>query len=202
MTRRIALVVLSGLLSLLQEARATTIITPEGITASAISGLIKKFIETHDGKHPESWNELEQLAGVDLDERMSLSLPTKRYALMNGSVRLPYPHEGRLLATTRRAIYDSMPGLGSWWTSGLRGPGRYVIYLRSNGEVGYGWMSEDIVKSAFELSGQLMPVPDSEPERIWVTQARRTIWISRGVYLAAALLLGWYVARKWRSRFE
>lgn len=189
MSRQFALLLLTGFFLSAAKAHGTVFLSAENLAARAVASALEYRLAKHSGKHAGSWGDLDRDALYHLETRLSYASPTRRYAILDGSVRLPYPHAGRVLAIMRRASYESIYEFGSYWTPGLRGPGRYVICLADNGEVTSPWLSESAVQSAFAHAGQALPVPDHEPYLPGIRKAWLGIWVWRAFNIAAAIFI-------------
>ena len=81
-------------------------------------------------------------------------------------------------------------------TTDLKGPGRHVLRREPDGDFFVRWFDESEIQRLWPGTGQALPVPDQEPERPWVTKARREILLKRvGLGLLAMLVVVWISRR-------
>ncbi len=178
---------------------ATVITTAEGRTARAIATWTEEYQNNHAGALPKEWSDFGESRVGQMEEGMRHSAPTKRYAFISPPIILPQPQQGELVAMNRRAIEEvtySMGILGGLG-KGLRGPGRYIIYRSPEHELSCAWVTEDYVQQAFAAAAARLPVPDQEPERTWVIEARRSVYLRRFISGGVVLLIA---VLAWRRR--
>jgi hypothetical protein len=180
--------------------------SPEGITASMIASCIEKYGKEHEEALPHAWGDFGKPLKDQIEERMRFSAPTKRYAFISPPISLTAPHDGELVAMNRSPIEDTTLSFSIFdlFIHGLRGPGRYLICRYPDGRCSYSWATEDYVQKAFATATARLPEPDNEPERTWVIEARRSIYLWRGICAGVALLLvlWWRHARRTASMAE
>jgi hypothetical protein len=163
--------------------------SPEEVAASAIAAWTRMCTEVNGGEIPGSWADYRAALKVSVDEILDIAAPTKRYAILMPTLKLIPPLQGDLLLVNRSAIHDivtppNFPGLSPV----LKGPGRYVVYRDAKGEFKAQWVTEDYVAKVFAAANVPLPMPDSEPERAWVAEARRNLLLWRIGYGVMALL--------------
>jgi hypothetical protein len=158
-----------------------------------------KFHEDENNRLPRDWKELGDAWQRPLDEVFPKVLPTVRYEYFNPPLRLRY-HEHKtieVLAMTRKPMMEMTSRQSfSGYATALKGPGRYLI-RRDPGDVwGFEWLEESRIQSLWPGTGRALPVPDAEPERAWVTEARAKIFSRQvGLAVAAAVPLLWIAYR-------
>jgi len=187
----------------LSPASATSYTTPDGIFASVAAKAATRFSEQNDGRAPTSWADIETYKQAPIDETFSYLLPSRRYAFIEENLRLPESsrHQGTLLLIARRPFRNSKhysPWYGGFGL-GLTEPGRYIVYCTKSGEYRSKFLLEDSVQKIFATAPHLMPEPDSEPERAYITKHRRkqlTKWIVMTVGLLGTLYLIWRTRRR------
>ncbi|MCW1923758.1 hypothetical protein OKA05_14420 [Luteolibacter arcticus] len=198
------MLVLFLLLALVFPAGAWTSRTAEASALGNIGSFIKHF-ETEKKRLPESWNELEELWGNPLDQTFRLVLPTRRYELFSPPLDLRI-HEKlsmRVVAITRKPMWETTRKGNMGRTIALKGPGRYVLYREEDGDLFIRWFDESTIQRLWPSTGQALPVPDQEPERPWVTNARRAIMVKRiGLIVLVILVVAWLAGRIFLKRRE
>lgn len=148
----------------------------------SISMLAEAYKEKH-GTFPKTWSELEGVANGPLDESFYYATPTKRYAFVE-NVNLQTPLKGRILMVARKPGYETTISSGFLGIqTGLKGPGRYLIYERPEGGLDWRWVKEDYILSTFALADESLPEPDREPETLAVSKARAEIIFRRVLYI-------------------
>lgn len=173
--------------------------TPEQSTARVIASWVDSYSRSHDGALPSSWQDLQNIVEVPVDDALRHTVPSRRYAFISPPLKLVPPLHGELVAINRSDIFDStlsMSIIGI--TRGLKGPGRYMIYRTKEGDFSVSWVAADYVQDLFDQAKVALPMPDGEPERIWVKEARRAhlIWnIVWGIVIAG---LAWWLWRFFR----
>ncbi|WP_038165269.1 hypothetical protein [Verrucomicrobium sp. BvORR106] len=181
------------------QSYGTTVVTPEQSAAMAIASLVESYSRSHDGTPPRSWEDLQPMLTVPVHEWMPYAAPAKRYAFVSSPLRLAAPLRGELIAIHRSDIFDTtleMTLVGFY--TGLKGPGRNVIYRNEEGRYLKDWVTSSYVQDLFSRAGVALPEPDREPERIWVTRARRAGMCWKAVLVTAAGVLGWWLWRYFR----
>lgn len=180
-----------------------TYITPEQVSARAIASWVDSYSKSHDGSLPRSWEDLQPMLDRPIHEIMEYAAPAKRYAFVSPPLPTSAPFHGELVAINRSDIFDSTRSstiVG--FSRGLRGPGRYAIFRTEEGDFAYVWMTSDYVRELFTRANVALPIPDGEPERIWVKKARRAhlIWnIVWGTVLGTVIVaLAWWMWRFFR----
>lgn len=188
---------------LVPPSYGTTVVTPEQSAAMAIASLVESYSRSHDGTSPRSWEDLQPMLTVPVHEWMPHVAPAKRYAFVSSPLRLAAPLHGELIAIHRSDIFDTtleMTPVGFY--TGLKGPGRNVIYRNEEGRYAKTWVTSSYVQDLFSRAGVALPEPDREPERIWVTKARRAAVIWKGIFgtVAGSVMgvLGWLLWRYFR----
>lgn len=189
---------------LVPPSYGTTVVTPEQSAAMAIASLVESYSRSHDGTPPRSWEDLQPLLTVPVHEWMPHAAPAKRYAFVSSPLRLAAPLRGELIAIHRSDIFDTtleMTPVGFY--TGLKGPGRNVIYRNEEGRCAKAWVTSSYVQDLFSRAGVALPAPDREPERIWVTRARRAAVIWKGIFGtvlgSVIVVLGWGLWRYFRQ---
>ena len=181
-----AIYVLCILLDASISAQAHRYGTPEGVFANGLAQNASFFAMEHEGRAPSSWADI---FNGTIDAAYWYITPTKRYAFLSQPLHLPPPHEGDLLIITRRPFRDSSPyGL---FGTGLREPGRYIIYRTSTGEFTSAYVDEAYVQRAFRGFESLLPTPDTEPMRRHEVEARDesiVIWCMAGIAVVFLVL--------------
>lgn len=108
---------------------------------------------------PKTWEEMEVLFGVAMDEKFPHVIPTRRYAFVTNNVRLL---DGRILLVMRSPFRDVR--LYTAWhggvVHGLRERGRWVILQDAESVVRACYVQENAVVSAFAEAGIPLPTPD------------------------------------------
>lgn len=158
--------------------------------------LLKRGIETYHSTYgvlPTRWSELDEFMDRPLDEYFHFAPPSKRYTFVRG-FQLPSPLRGEIVAVTRKPIYEVTLSHGIFGReTGLKGPGRYIIFQDHKGVFGSEWMPEDYINRAFAEASRSLPVPDNEPESKAVANARLRICVRRCIYAFLILSpIGWY----------
>lgn len=162
------------------------------LTANAIARWSEIYSGQNGDKLPTGWNDFKGLFEEPLENIMRHSAPVKRYAFLNFPLLLTTKEigKGEVFAINRSDIYDTTLSAGLLGLrSGLKGPGRYVIY-RTDREERFEclWMSAGDVKTLFSSQNAQLPEPDHEPERVWVMKARKASYFRIAIY--GALLCG------------
>jgi hypothetical protein len=191
------LLVLFLILSLVAPARAWTSRTAEASGLGSIGRLIEYF-ENAKGRLPESWNELDEFLGKPLDGTFPLVLPTRRYELFSPplDLRIHEKHSMRVVAMTRKSMWETTRTGSMGRTTEIIGPGRYVLRREEDGKFFIRWFEESEIQRLWPTTGRALPVPDQEPERPWVTIARRQILMKRvGIGALVAGVIVWLVVR-------
>lgn len=173
--------------------------TPEQIAARAIASWTEDYSKRHEGAVPRSWEDLQPLLDVPVNEVMGYAAPSKRYAFVTPPLELAAPLRGELVAMNRSDIFDSTLStsvLG--YSSGLNGPGRYVIYRATEGKFSFAWVTSEYVHALFSRANVMLPTPDNEPERIWVKKVRQAHQIWTVVFGALAAGLACWLWRYFR----
>jgi hypothetical protein len=158
----------------------------EAVTAGAIAAWTRMCMEVNGGTLPTSWPEYRETLKISLNDILETTQPTRRYGVMNPPVPLIAPLQGQMVVVTRKPIEDlQIPsgflGLGRV----LKGPGRYIIYKDAGAKIHQQWVTEEYVIKTFAAANLPLPEQDDEPERPWVTEARRTMSMKRYGYGAA-----------------
>lgn len=181
----------------------TTVVTPEQSAAMVIASMVESYSRNHDGTPPRSWEDLQPMLTVPVHEWMPHVAPAKRYAFVSSPLRMAAPLRGELIAIHRSDIFDTtleMTLVGFY--TGLKGPGRNVIYRDEEGRCAKAWVSSSYIQDLFTRANVALPIPDGEPERIWVKKARRAhlIWnIVWGTVLGTVIVgLAWWMWRFFR----
>jgi len=191
LTRRPLFLVLCLILALVFPAAASTYQTPESKALDNIGTFINYF-ESTKKRLPESWDELDKAWGKPLDEAFPLVLPSRRYQLFSSplDLRLDEKRSLHLVAITRKPMWETTSTGDADETTAFKGPGRYVLYREEDGNLHYQWFDESEIQRLWPSTGQALPVPDDEPERPWVMEARRLIMMNRvGIGIAIAMVL-------------
>lgn len=180
MIQRLGLILATLLLSLTCCA-ARVQESQEAVTAGAIAAWTRMCLE-QNGALPTSWPEYRETLKISLNDVLETTLPTRRYGVMYPTVPLIAPLQGQIVVVTRKPIEDLATPPGFLGLSEvLKGPGRYVIYKDAKGEIQHQWVTEDYVVKTFAAASLPLPDQDDEPERPWVTQARKLMSVKRGV---------------------
>lgn len=175
----------------------------EAVTASAIAAWTRMCMEVNGGALPTTWPEYRETLKISLNDILGTTLPTRRYGVMNPTVPLIAPLQGQMVVVTRKPIEDLVIPPGFLGLSNvLKGPGRYIIFKDGSGQIQHQWVTEDYVVKTFAAAGIPLPDQDDEPERPWVTEARKSMYVKRGIYgglLAALIVGGGFVASRRRK---
>jgi hypothetical protein len=110
-------------------------------------------------KVPQTWEEMEVLFGVSLDERFNYVLPTQRYAFITNDVRIG---ESRILLMMRSPFHDGRL-YRAWYggiAHGVEELGRWVIVQDAGSVIRARYIGEEMVVSAFARAGVSLPAPD------------------------------------------
>lgn len=207
LTRRPLFLVLFLVLALVFPAGASTYRTPES-TALDNFGTFINYFESTKKRLPESWAELDKAWGKPLDEAFPLVLPTRRYQWFSPplDLRLDEKRSLHVVAITRKPMWETTRTGDLDRTTAFKGPGRYVLHREEDGDFRYHWFDESEIQRLWPSTGQALPVPDQEPERPWVREARRDIMMNRvGIGIAVAMVAAWIVAHfrgKRRGRMQ
>jgi hypothetical protein len=181
-------------------AQASSYSTAEGSFARNIALVAKFYAKDHEGRSPTAWSDLNPYFDLPIDEAFRHILPSKRYAFLTQSLKLPPPYEGDLVVVTRRPFRDST--LYTTWYGGtgrgLREPGRYIIYRTSEGSFQGIYVEEAYIQRAFKGFEHLLPVPDTEPERPFESRVRFWLIIKLVCFAAVAFV---FVPRFFRWLF-
>jgi len=163
-----------------------------------------KFHEDEHQRLPHNWKELSDAWEKPLDEVFPRVKPTVRYEYFHPPLLLRF-HEHKaieVLAMTKKPMMEMTSRQSfSGYTTALKGPGRYLIRRSPEGGWGLEWLDESRIQQLWSTTGRALPIPDTEPERDWVTKARSTI-IGRKILwsLAAVFLIGWMAISMKRRR--
>ena len=176
----------------------------EAVTAGAIAAWTRMCMEVNGGNLPTSWPEYRETLKISLNDVLETTIPTRRYGVMYPTVPLIAPLQGQMVVVTRKPIEDLVTPPGFLGLSDvIKGPGRHVIYKDAKGEIQRQWVTEDYIVKTFAAAGIPLPDQDEEPERPWVTEARKSMYVKRGVYgglLAVIAVVGTFVGLKARKR--
>lgn len=173
--------------------------TPEQSTARVIASWVDSYSRSHDGALPSSWEDLQPMLDRPIHEIMEYAAPAKRYAFVSPPLPMSAPFHGELVAINRSDIFDTtLTSTIVGFSRGLRGPGRYAIFRTEEGDFAYVWMTSDYVRELFTRANVALPIPDGEPERIWVKKARRAHRIWNIVWGTVIAGLAWWLWRIFR----
>lgn len=180
---------------------ASSYSTPERVALENIKLSIVLF-ELERKRLPESWKEVDEERQHPLDEVFRNVLPTRRYALFSPPVVLEV-HEKesvQLLAMTRKPMWETAWKGDIWRKETLKGPGRYLLYREPDGQVLCQWFDECTLQRFWRTTGHALPIPDNEPERVWVKKVRTRILTKRIVFGTLTLLAVAWISKRFFAK--
>ncbi len=165
-------------------------------------GRIIQLYHEHEGRYPQSWNELENTS-PGLDTMYPQLNPTKRMALVTPPVVLPTRYAGMAVAISRDAFrpmgWEDRPIIGGVYEY-LKDPSYAVAIIKDNGGVSLVRLSPTTAKSVFDNAGSAMPAPSglgAFPHEKRVMERRAFTWVAV-VGIASWLL--WLLIRRLKNQ--
>ncbi len=194
-------ILISVLLIASGTARATTRKVPL-VNEIVLLGRLIQLYHEHQGKYPQSWDELESVY-PGLDARFSELSPTKRMALITPPIELPKSYSGMAVAISRDAFrplgWNDRPIIGGVYEY-LKDPSYGLAVILDGGGASGCLLSPVSAKSVFDKTGLALPTPSglgafAHEKRVMVRRA--FIWIAM-VGIASWLL--WLLIRRLKNQ--